>query len=200
MLRSASACALTFLALACGGGSTGPDPGPVPTPSPTPAPPPVLSVPVIDLGRVVTFIPFGARLDSGVQNPTYELRANDRTLEVRAATAGIVISISARDQLDFELHVRPTASSDYLVIYDHVREPRVAVGATVQAGDPLGLIGNWSPTQGRTELQINRRANPDVAVCPRDLGTPSFNAAHDAALAAAGSSYTSVCLVATVQP
>lgn len=199
-MRSLIACLVALLAVACGG-STGPSPEtPTPAPTATPETPPVLSVPIVDLGSVVVFLPFGAQLDSGVINPTYELRTNDRSLEVHAVTAGVVTGVSARDQGDFELHIRPSASSDYTVIYDHVRDPRVSVNATVKPGDALGLIGFWSPTQGRTELQINRRGSPDFAVCPRDLGSESFNAAHDAALAATGSSYSSVCLAATVLP
>ncbi len=123
-----------------------------------------------------------------------------RSVSLCAVTRGSVTRVEANDQGDFEIHVRPTASSDYLVIYDHVRELRVGQGDAVQPGDILGLIGVWSPTQGRTELQINRRGNPDVAVCPRGLGSESFNAAHDAALAATGSAYSSVCLSETVFP
>jgi hypothetical protein len=111
---------------------------------------------------------------------------------------GIVERVLANDpsQGDFELHIRPTRSSSFLVIYDHVLDVRVRAGDSVEPGTVLGLIGNWSPSEGRVELQINRG---DLAVCPRDLGTRDFNAAHDAAMAASRDPQD-VCLAATVRP
>jgi hypothetical protein len=161
---------------------------------------PVLSVPMVDLTTIRDFIPFGAALPgSGVINPAYEMVLEGTDLEIRAVTAGTVVTIAANDaaQGDYELHVRPTGSPSYLVIYDHVLDVSVHVGDVVQPGGRLGRIGNWTPTEGRVELQIN---HGDLAVCPRGLGTAEFNAAHDAALAAVAGEGASVCLTDIVQP
>lgn len=94
-------------------------------------------------------------------------------------------------------------NDDHLIIYDHVLDPALSVGSRVEPGTRLGRVGIWTPTQGRVELQINRGNN--LSICPRDLGTPEFNAAHDAALRAADPreqqpGWTNVCLAATVVP
>ena len=183
-------------------GASAPDPvAPPPTTVPTPEPAPVLSVPMVDLGGVVNFIPFGAPLANGATNPAYDFVTAGRGVDVRAVAAGVVTLVGAQPEYgDFELHVRPTPSSDYLVIYDHVRDLGVAEGASVRPGDRLGAVGHGNPGQGHVELQINRRGPPDVAVCPRELGTEAFNAAHDAALLATGSPHPGVCLAPTVIP
>ncbi|HEY8482962.1 MAG TPA: M23 family metallopeptidase [Longimicrobiales bacterium] len=161
---------------------------------------PVLSVPMVDLSTFRYFRPFGATLPgSGEANPAYELVLLGTDLEIRAVAPGIVTRIDRNDpsQGDYELAIQPSRSSRYAVIYDHVKELRVREGDRVEPGAVLGRIGNWSSTEGRVELQINRG---DLAVCPRDLGTPEFNAAHEAALAASLEPAPSVCLVATVRP
>ena len=161
----------------------------------------MLSVPMIDLDRVVVFIPFGARLANGVLNPAYDFQTNGRGLDVRAVAPGVVSRVGANEGIpDFEVHVKPSATSGYFVIYDHVLPPMVAEGAVVAAGDRLGTIGNGNPGWGKIELQINRRGSPDVSLCPRDLGTAAFNAAHAAALAATQSPHADVCLAPTVIP
>ena len=159
----------------------------------------MLSAPIVDLATVRRFIPFGAELSPGRLNPAYEFVVDGDSVDVFAATEGRVAIIAPQEQGDNELHVTP-ASAEYLVIYDHVRDVAVTVGQLVQPGMRLGRAGVWSPGQSRVELQINRDR---LSVCPRDLGTAPFNAAHDAALAAAVEQqpgWTSVCLAATVQP
>ena len=196
--------AAAILGGACGGGgAAGPDPVPPPTPPPaaTPEPPPVLSVPVVDLGRVAGFIPFGALLANGVLNPAYDFRTAGRDVEVRAVAAGVVSRIGFQPEYDdYEVHVRPAPSSVYLVIYDHVRNLTVAEGTPVAPGAVLGTIGHASPGEGHTELQINRSGSPNVSICPRDLGTEAFNAAHDALFAALRPPHAGVCLAPTVIP
>ncbi len=166
--------------------------------------PPALSQPIVDLAHVVEFVPFGATLSgSGVLNPAYELRTDVQGLAVVAAAPGVVVAIRLNGQGDDEIEIRPTASSVFAVIYDHVVERTVSVGTTVSAGTPLGRIGAWDSIQGRTELQVNRDfpdGNPrQLAYCPVQFGTPEFNAAHDASMAATGST-SSVCLTDTVVP
>lgn len=202
--------ALRLIALVCAlagfagcGGSGGPS---------SPSPPvdttaPVLSMPVVDLGQLTDFLPFGALLDSGLANPTYEFYTSVETVSVRAASAGVVVNVTPNTapQTDVEIQLRPSSASTYLLIYDHVVAPQVAVGQTVAAGQTLGQIGPFNDRgrnrNGRVELQINRGAGADaVAVCPRDFGTADFNAAHDAALARFPVRGSTVCTVATVRP
>jgi Peptidase family M23 len=185
------------------GGSGGPS-GPS---LPADATAPVLSVTVMDLGLLTDFLPFGALLDSGQANPAYELYTSADTATVRAASAGIVVAVTpnAAPQTDAEVQLRPSTASTYLLIYDHIVAPQVAVGQTVAAGQTLGQIGPFNDRgrnrNGRVELQINRGAGADaVAVCPRDFGTADFNAAHAAALARFPARGSTVCTVATVRP
>jgi hypothetical protein len=164
-------------------------------------PPPVLSQPMIDLGHVVEFLPFGATLSgSGALNPAYELRTDVDTVQVVAVSAGVVVAIRANDQGDSEIEIRPTRDSIYAVIYDHVREAAVGVGTSVQPGTVLGRIGAWSPGQGRTELQINRDGSPTLALCPVQFGTPQFNTAHFDALVATSPTATTLCVRDSVVP
>ncbi len=185
------------------GGSGGPS---APSP-PAESAAPVLSVPLLDLALVTDFLPFGARLDSGQVSPAYELYTSVDTATVRAASAGVVVNVTpnAAPQTDVEIQVRPSGASVYLLIYDHVVAPQVAVGQTIAAGQALGQIGPFNDRgrnrNGRVELQINRGGSgAAVAVCPRDFGTVDFNAAHDAALARFPNRGASVCLAGTVQP
>ncbi len=194
-------CVATVLA-GCGG-SGGPS---APSP-PADATVPVLSVAVVDLGQLTDFLPFGAVLDSGQANPAYELYTGAEAVTVRAASAGVVVNVTpnAAPQTDAEIQLRPSSASIYLLIYDHVVAPQVTVGQTVAAGQSLGQIGPFNDRgrnrNGRVELQINRGAGADaVAVCPRDLGTPEFNAGHAAALARFPTRGSTVCTVATVRP
>lgn len=187
---------------ACGG-SGGPS---APSP-PAESAAPVLSIPVVDLALITDFLPFGALLDSGQTSPAYELYTSVDTATVRAASAGVIVNITpnAAPQTDVEIQLRPSTASTYLLIYDHVVGPQVAVGQTITAGQTLGQIGPFNDRgrnrNGRVELQVNRGAGAAaVAVCPRDFGTADFNAAHDAALARFPNRGGSVCLAATVRP
>jgi hypothetical protein len=114
---------------------------------------------------------------------------------------GLVTRIGFQPEYeDYELHVRPALTSAYLVIYDHVRNLTVAEGTSVGPGDVLGTIGHASPGEGHVELQINRSGSPNVSLCPRDLGTEAFNAAHEALFVSMRSPHAGVCLAPTVIP
>lgn len=168
---------------------------------------PVLSVPIVELGQLTDFLPFGALLDSGRANPAYELYTGVENVAVRAVSPGVVVQVTQNvaPQTDYEIHLRPSSASIYLLVYDHVAVPQVTVGQTVTAGQVLGQIGPFNDRGrnriGRVELQINRGSGAAaVAVCPKDLGTAEFNALHDAALALFSTRGTSVCLSGTVVP
>jgi len=180
--------------------------------------PPVLSRPIVDLGG--TFDAGTARLGALHCAFTFPNDPNDRWCfnafgstavpgkrgvsldykvaagaSVYAATAGTVVAVEEdRDPRyagEFEVRTQPGGGA-FLVIYDHVRQPGVAVGATVAAGQVLGSAGRHTgdPARfGRVELQVNHY--PDIldrrrseAWCPQSLGTAAFRAANEAALAA----------------
>jgi PKD repeat protein len=175
----------------------------IPTPRPTPPPvagTPVFSVPMIDLSKVTQVNPFGALNLAGQPHPTLELRTEDRTLDVRAVTAGEVVNrFFNSNEGDYEIHTR-ASGSPYLIIYDHIRDPLVSVGSIVAPGTVLGKIGYRGSTQGRTEIQVNREpGSPVLAFCPTFFGTPEFRRAHEEALARTGSC-AAVCSVDTATP
>ena len=215
-----------------------PTPAPTPVPAPTLDPPPVLSVTIVDLSgtydpiarRLGTlncnfvfptdpndrwcFNAFGATLGSK-QSPSYDYKVAAGTI-VRAAAAGIVRRLEAETNPlypgEFEVETRSSQNGTYLVIYDHVRNLRVALGASVEPGTELGIAGIHTSNRdvyGRVELQINRVTNAATgqseSVCPRGFGTTAFSQAHDAALAAHNSANpafasSSVCLTDVVRP
>ena len=135
---------------------------------------------------------------------------------VFAAAAGVVTRIEAETHPlypgEFEIETRAAPGGTYLVIYDHVRTPQVALGSAVTAGMLLGIAGIHTSNRdayGRVELQINRVLDRSTgrseALCPRTFGTDRFNQLNDAALAAHNSAnpqfaYASVCLADRVQP
>ena len=205
--RHGAAISVTALCCLAGLAGCGGSGGPSAPTAPVDSAAPVLSMPIVDLALVTDFLPFGVLLDSGQANPAYELYTSVETVTVRAASAGVVVNVTpnAAPQTDVEIQLRPSSSSTYLLIYDHVVGPQVAVGQTVAAGQTLGQIGPFNDRgrnrNGRVELQVNRGAGgAAVAVCPRDFGTADFNAAHAAALARFPNRGASVCLAATVQP
>lgn len=164
-------------------------------------------MPVVDIGQVTDFRPFGAPLGTERVNPSYELWTTTGTAMIRAASAGVVVNVQPNPapETDFEIHLRPSSTSIYLLVYDHIVGPQVTSGQAVAAGQTLGQIAPFNDPghsrNGRVELQINRGAGADtVAVCPRDFGTAEFNAAHDAALAMFPARGSIVCVTATVKP
>ena len=200
LLLRVTALALGGVLAACGRTPTTASAEAPPPPSPRTAVP-VLSVPVVDMALVNDFLPFGMILSSGRVNPTYELRTPPDAV-VRAAGPGVVVNILSQPvpDGDFEIHVRPPDAAEYLVIYDHVVTLRVAVGQSVAAGQVLGSVGAFARV-GRTELQVNRTSGAaTAALCPRQLGTAEFNAAHDAALARFPGRGSNVCLATSVEP
>lgn len=157
---------------------------------------PTISVPFVDLDLVVFFSPFGDPLSEQHDNVAYELYMDDDSMAVRSVSTGVVERVwYQEDTNDYEVFVR--YSDAWLVLYDHLVAPAVAAGDVVQPGDTLGLVayfgnyqvGNDLLPMGRIELQVNyERGNTGMAWCPALFGTPSFNAAHDEALARVSSS------------
>lgn len=139
-----------------------------------PGPPPVLENllvgfgswdPVTDLaGDFVfvaaedkVFLEFGAVVDSpeGPKTlPTFEYRLSPDA-DVVSPLDGSVDAIEYKsDTDDYEIRLISSPTSPFVVSVDHVTELEVAEGDVVAAGQPLGKPGTWSPSLGRTELQV----------------------------------------------
>lgn len=160
------------------------------------------------------FNAFGSSL-GGKRSPSYDYKVAAGAT-VRAAAAGIVRRIDAETNPlypgEFEIETRSSQSGTYLVIYDHVRSLKVALGSTVEAGTELGTAGIHTSNKdvyGRVELQVNRVTDAATgrseAVCPRGFGTTAFNDANAAALAAHNNANpafaaASACLADVIQP
>jgi hypothetical protein len=113
-------------------------------------------------------------------NPTFEFRAPATTKVISPITGVISYAEWQSSQNDWEIHIRPTAQSewgfgiDHIVSIDCIRpeDPAntcnlplvvggkiVSEGTTVNEGEVLGYIGNWSDPEnigigGRTELTV----------------------------------------------
>lgn len=201
---------------------------PAPGPSaPIGETPPVLSVTIVDLTGA--YDPTTRRLGSLNCNFKFPEDPNDRWCfnafglarngrmsptndykvaagaTVLAATAGLVTRVELDENAalypgEYEIETRPNQASEYLVIYDHVRNVSVALGSTVAPGAVLGIAGIHTTdagVYGRVELHVKRGTQN---ICARTLGTPAFNQLNESALAAHNDAnpafaYASVCLV-----
>lgn len=131
------------------------------------------------IGNVNMFIGFGQTIDVGLPtehiSPAFEY-ITKIDAEVRSTSHGTISSINYQEESeDYELHIILKQNSAYLIIYDHVKNLEVEQGDLVNPGDILGIVGNWSETLGRTELQINL---DDLHICPLQLGNDVFNNDH----------------------
>ena len=167
--------------------------------------PPILSVPFVDVGRIVTFINFGAPhpVDSSRDNPNYDVHVDGPDVKVFSASEGIIERINWQEEdSDYELEVQPYKNSIYKLIYDHVRNlpPNIVKGAKLYPGDELGTVGGSGGVGGHVELQINSNSDRNViSHCPKQFGTEAFNNAMEEACNKNGL-YPDVCLKETAIP
>lgn len=131
------------------------------------------------IGNVNMFIGFGQIIDIGLAtehiSPAFEY-ITKIDAKVRSTSHGTVSKINYQEETeDYELHVKLQENTAYLVIYDHVKNLEVEQGSILNPGDILGVVGNWSETLGRTELQINFG---NKHICPTQLGNDVFNSDH----------------------
>ena len=131
------------------------------------------------MGGVKTFIGFGQEVDPGTPtahiSPAYEY-ITKADAKVYSVTSGKVNKIEFQEKHeDYEIHVILEENPAYLIIYDHVKDVEVSIGDTIAPKDILGIVGNWSETLGRTELQINFG---EKHICPAKLGNDIFNEDH----------------------
>ncbi|MBO6879445.1 M23 family metallopeptidase [Winogradskyella sp.] len=152
------------------------------------------------IGNVNMFIGFGQTIDVGLPtehiSPAFEYITNIDT-EVRSTSHGTISSINYQEESeDYELHIILKENSAYLIIYDHVKNLEVEQGDIISSGDILGVVGNWSDTLGRTELQINLG---NKHICPIQLGNDVFIEDHSRLVSTLNQNeitmLTSACLV-----
>ncbi|SEK81481.1 Peptidase family M23 [Aquimarina amphilecti] len=135
--------------------------------------PPSFTVTQIPMDRVSSFIAFGESLTPTQQNPAIEYFTNQSDIEVRAVSDGVVEDIRMNINIeDFEVWIKPSNNSNWLIIYDHVLDINISVGDQVDAGQIIGVIGIGN----RTELQVNDDQN--IARCPLQFGTENFVQQH----------------------
>ncbi len=157
-------------------------------------------MPPVNTALATSFIPFGATLGPGRENPAYEIVTSDTAAPVLSPTAGTIGWVRLNPNFpDYELQIIPEKGKAFRIYIDHLYDVRVAEGATVGAGDTLGRVGAGA----RTELQINNEGT-GKAVCPRTYGTAAFNTAMDTAMARTNrmrvEPYAGVCLKEEVVP
>ncbi|MBI3071552.1 MAG: hypothetical protein HYY84_05420 [Deltaproteobacteria bacterium] len=143
------------------------------------------------------FHPFGIMVDwipghLTMRNPTFDyvIPLNE---PVRAVTAGRVRSLTLKTESwvgpnEYGLLLEPRPHSAYQIEYDHLKDPVVAIGAMVDAGDTLGTGGRCQGCDlayafievgvhyhlGATDGSASNR-------CPTTYGTAEFVERHQVA-------------------
>lgn len=158
---------------------------------------------MVDVTKIVRITGLGVPLGVGRFTSVWRVYTVNAEATVVAVTTGQVVNVIANAGAagDFEVHMC-RGSSRYLVIYDHVRDLRVAVSANVSAGTALGRVMTLIGRFGWTELQINDDGGTSgtLARCPLQFGSASFNALHVAAFERTGGATGSICQLQTVVP
>lgn len=77
--------------------------------------------------------------------------------QVKSPVDGYIESIAQNtpETKGYELFIKTQEDSCFTVIIDHVRNLTVSVGDTIEAGDILGIPGQFGGSLGQVELQIN---------------------------------------------
>jgi len=140
------------------------------------ATPPVLSVVPIDLSSVTHSIPFGEELSATQKNPAFEYIVDNTNEPVVSCLDGYIDNIIENTSFsDVEIHVKPSLNSEWLIIYDHIKNTTLTKGDFVNAGETLGIVGEGN----RVELQINQGdGSSAIAHCPFNYATTNFIADH----------------------
>lgn len=135
--------------------------------------PPVLSITPIDINSVAHVIPFGEDLSAAQKNPAFEYIVDNANEEVKSCSSGYVDKIIENDGFsDFEIHIKPSSGSEWIIIYDHVKNISLLKGDKVEPETLLGIVGDGN----RTELQINKN---ELAYCPLQFRTNEFIQLHN---------------------
>jgi hypothetical protein len=111
---------------------------------------------------------FDFQIEGKPLSPTYEFYVKPDA-QVRAPVTGTLTRLDlSQNGEDYSLQFSVPGADDFFVMVDHVQNPTLEVGESVNAGDILGIAGVWSELQGRSEIQINNDFD-ETAVCPFDL-------------------------------
>lgn len=98
--------------------------------------------------------------------PTFEYRVA-RDTDVLAAIDGVITKLTYQDQTkDYEIHIQPTAHSQWILEHDHISNPLISMGDTVKAGDILGKAGTLGGELGRTEIMLFTGGSVITTYCP----------------------------------
>ena len=134
--------------------------------------PPTLSTALVDFNKVTHVILFGEDLTATQKNPAFEYIVDNANEEVISCSNGFVEKIIRNTAFsDYEIHIRPSSRSEWIIIYDHVKDINLSEGDNVEPGTLLGIIGEGN----RVELQVNQN---NMAHCPLNFGTTAFVQEH----------------------
>ncbi len=129
-----------------------------------------------------------------IKNPTLNYRV-EIDAPVRAVVAGTVMAMEPKTEPwdgpnAWGVAVQTSADSAFIVEYDHLKDPTVEVGSTMEAGDVIGVAGQYIENDSsmiELGLHYHKTATDGTATnrCPALYGSDEFNARNEAALAAA---------------
>ena len=154
--------------------------------------PPVLSVPPVDISRLVKTVAFGARVNDG-RNPEVSYQVDNDDVEVRAVISGIVTGVG---KLGFGtsafIQIQEFRICQWQVSQSDIFNPKVNIGDRVVAGQILGTVGlNGLGTPGTGVSVLNRQGDDEVYYCPISFATDEFIRQH-------GVKSLTCCLVETL--
>lgn len=138
--------------------------------------PPILSVVPIDLSKITHVIAFGEDLSVTQKNPAFEYVVDNASENVISCMDGYINNIIENTSFsDVEIHIKPSQNSEWIIIYDHVKNVVLTKDDFVNAGDILGLVGEGN----RVELQINQGDGASaISHCPFNYATTKFISQH----------------------
>lgn len=105
--------------------------------------------------------------------PTFEYRVSPDAPVVSPIDGAVEAVLFQPETNDYELHLVSSPTSPFMVIVDHVTDLLVAEGDPVAAGQEVGKVGPFSPSLGRTELQIFNFIE-ETNYCPFELFDPEL--------------------------
>lgn len=112
---------------------------------------------MFDASQDKVFLEYGAVVqgpDGKKTLPTFEYRT-DPNAKAYAVANGVVMDVRYQTETgDYEIMTQPTKNSNYMVIYDHIKNVTLKKDDEITAGQPLGTVGSWNGNLGRTELMI----------------------------------------------
>lgn len=146
--------------------------------------PPLLVHTPVNMSKVLQAAGFG---DGGICF-TYRLATQDEP--VMASCAGYIVNVFQNPNYphrDYEIHIKTSQNSAWLMVYDHVQNVKVKIGDYVESGEVLGTVGDM---QNMFELQINNEVDHYV-YCPFHIASQSFIDEHDSLWSIIGSLHPS---------